>query len=724
VEVKDRNRGNLRMSPLGVTWSLAAGVCLSLGAVQLLVGLRRRPRREYLVFAAMAFVAAAAIMTEVASYYASSVEEYRATLKSTVALQIFWWLALVWFVVYYTELRNRWAPWAVTIVLLLAAVVHLASPAGITHGQIEALRLIELPWGERIVLGSGSAHPFTWVAVGAIAALTALLAYSVIDLLRRRQPRQAARVGLALLFIVAAQVHGFLVDALVVRSPYLLAPAFLGILLIVGLDTTDEVVRAAVLFREVEASERRWRSLLENVELAVVGLDRHGLIDYANPFFGRLTGLAHGQLLGRPMAEMVPPRDAEELRLRFQEAIRTEPRPHTQWAILGASGEERMLAWSNVRLLNADEDAAGLLAIGADVTDRLEAQEELESALEEISSLREQLERENIYLREEIRTASGFDEIIGTSDALRYVLHRIEQVADSDTTVLIEGETGVGKELVARAIHQRSPQKDRPLIKVNCAALPPSLIESELFGHERGAFTGATQLRRGRFELADGGTLLLDEVSELPLELQPKLLRVLEDGDFQRVGGEKTLHVEVRVIAATNRGLAEEAREGRFREDLYYRLSVFPLTVPPLRERREDIPLLVNHFVHTYAAAKGKVIDQIPSAVMDRLSGYAWPGNVRELQNVIERAVLTSLGPALKLADRLEGETPAATIAWERSLEQVEREHILQVLTRCDGRVAGPGGAAEILGLNPSTLRSRMKKLRITAAAGINSRDS
>jgi transcriptional regulator with GAF, ATPase, and Fis domain len=303
-------------------------------------------------------------------------------------------------------------------------------------------------------------------------------------------------------------------------------------------------------------------------------------------------------------------------------------------------------------------------------------------------------------------------------------LHRLQQVAESDTTVLIEGETGVGKELVARAIHQRSPRTNRPLIKVNCAALPPSLIETELFGHEKGAFTGATQMRRGRFELADRGTLLLDEVSELPLELQPKLLRVLEEGDLQRVGGENTLRVDVRVIAATNGSLAEQVSEGRFREDLYYRLSVFPLTVPPLRERKEDIPLLVNHFVHAYSAAKGKTIDQIPQALMDRLNEYEWPGNVRELQNVIERAVLTASGKTLKLADRLGGvEVSSAPSPSGQTLEQVEKEHILQILARCDGRVAGPGGAAEILGLNPSTLRSRMKKLGIKAGVANNTRN-
>jgi len=496
-----------------MAWTLGAGICLSLGLVQLLVGLRRRPRREHLVFAAMAFVAAAAIMLEAASYQSATVEEYRVGLKWTVGLQIFWWLSLLWFIVYYTKLRNRWAPWLVTIALLLAGVVHLVSPAGITHGQLEALRQVVLPWGEDIVLGSGTVHSFAWLALGAVAALAAFLAYSVVELLRRSERQQAARVGAALLLMVAAIAHGFLVDALVIHSPYLLAPAFLGILLVVGMDITDEVVRASVLSREVVANEERWRSFLENVELAVVGLDRQGLMNYSNPFFERLTGYGRDQLVGRRIAEMVPARDAEQLWNRFEDAIRSEPRPHSQWTIVCASGEERTLAWSNVRLRTADDEAAGLLTIGADVTDRLEAEEGLESALQEISSLREQLERENIYLQEEIRTTAGFDEIIGTSDALRYVLHRIEQVADGDTMVLIEGETGVGKELVARAIHERSPRNNRPLIKVNCAALPPSLIESELFGHEKGSFTGATQLRRGRFELADGGTLLLDEIS-------------------------------------------------------------------------------------------------------------------------------------------------------------------------------------------------------------------
>jgi len=712
------------MSPLGVMWTLAAGICLCLGAVQLVVGLRRWPRREYLVFAAMALVAAAAIMTEAGTYQAATVEQYRASVKVTVGLQILWWLGLVWFVVYYTHMRNRWAPWSATIVLFVAGVVHLFSPAGITHKQIVSLHSIELPWGERIVLGSGAGHPLAWVAVCGVGALTALLVYSVVELLRRGARRQALRIGIALLLITAAQIHGFLVDALIVRSPYLLAPAFLGILLLVGLDTTDEIVRASLLSREVEANERRWRSMLENVELAVVGIDREGLIEFANPFMERLTGLTRDQLAGRPIEELVPARDAEKVRLRIEEALRTEPRPLSQWTILGASGEERTLAWSNVRLLTSDGEGAGLLSVGADVTDRLRAQEGLESALQEISSLREQLERENIYLQEEIRSASGFDEIIGTSDALKYVLHRLQQVAESDTTVLIEGETGVGKELVARAIHQRSPRTNRPLIKVNCAALPPSLIETELFGHEKGAFTGATQMRRGRFELADRGTLLLDEVSELPLELQPKLLRVLEEGDLQRVGGENTLRVDVRVIAATNGSLAEQVSEGRFREDLYYRLSVFPLTVPPLRERKEDIPLLVNHFVHAYSAAKGKTIDQIPQALMDRLKEYEWPGNVRELQNVIERAVLTASGKTLKLADRLGGvEVSSAPSPSGQTLEQVEKEHILQILARCDGRVAGPGGAAEILGLNPSTLRSRMKKLGIKAGVANNTRN-
>jgi transcriptional regulator with GAF, ATPase, and Fis domain len=289
----------------------------------------------------------------------------------------------------------------------------------------------------------------------------------------------------------------------------------------------------------------------------------------------------------------------------------------------------------------------------------------------------------------------------------------VEQVAPLDTTVFIEGETGVGKELFARAIHRNSARKNRPLIKVNCATLPATLIEAELFGHEKGAFTGAMRTRRGRFELADGGTLFLDEVGELPLELQGKLLRVLQEGELERLGGDQTIRVDVRLIAATNRRLKEEVEQGRFREDLFYRLHVYPITVPSLRQRKEDLPLLVNAFVQRFARNQGKRIDQIPQPVMEELERYDWPGNVRELENVIEHAVITSRDKKLRLAAKLPRRQKAHPEAYRGSLEDVERDYVRRILVHAGWRIEGNVGAAELLKLHPNTLRFRMRKLGI-----------
>jgi transcriptional regulator with GAF, ATPase, and Fis domain len=333
----------------------------------------------------------------------------------------------------------------------------------------------------------------------------------------------------------------------------------------------------------------------------------------------------------------------------------------------------------------------------------------------EVEALKTRLQAENRYLQEEIQRAHNFEDIIGRSAALKQVLRLVEQVAATDATVLILGETGTGKELVARAVHHLSARRQRPLVKVNCAALPAPLLESELFGHERGAFTGATAQKIGRFELAHGGTIFLDEVGELPLESQVKLLRVLQDGDFERVGGSRTVHVDVRVIAATNRSLEQAIAAGTFREDLYYRLNVFPVTLPPLRERLEDLPELVNHFVHKYAVKLGKSIEPIPPAVMDAWHAYPWPGNVRELEHVIERAVILAHGASLPLDDVLTPRRGAETRpAAPLTLAAVERQHLVRVLQAAHWTIEGPGGAARLLGLHPSTLRSRMRRLGIT----------
>jgi formate hydrogenlyase transcriptional activator len=337
-------------------------------------------------------------------------------------------------------------------------------------------------------------------------------------------------------------------------------------------------------------------------------------------------------------------------------------------------------------------------------------------AYREIETLKNKLEEEKLYLEEEIRTEYNFEEIIGNSPALKRVLQDVQTVAATDSTVLIYGETGTGKELIAHAIHNLSQRRERTLVKVNCAAIPTGLLESEFFGHEKGAFTGAIDRRVGRFELANQGTIFLDEVEDIPLELQSKLLRVLQEQEFERLGSSRTLRVSVRVVAATNSDLAELVSEKKFRSDLYYRLNVFPINVPPLRERPEDIPLLVHFFAHKFAQQMKKSIESIPKDTMAALIGYHWPGNIRELQNLVERGVIISRGSTLEIplgelkpANRNTNHTNGAT-----KLEVVERDHILRVLGEANWVIGGPTGAAARLGLNRTTLNHRMRKLGIT----------
>jgi PAS domain S-box-containing protein len=358
---------------------------------------------------------------------------------------------------------------------------------------------------------------------------------------------------------------------------------------------------------------------------------------------------------------------------------------------------------------------SGNMQLTQEIAERRKAEASLQNAYAEIKRLKDRLQAENIYLQKEVAQEHNFDEIIGQSDALSRVFLRIKQVAPMDATVLLLGETGTGKGLVARAIHGGSSRKSRPMITVNCSALPANLIESELFGREKGAFTGASARQIGRFELADGGTIFLDEIGEMPLDLQTKLLRVIQDGEFERLGGPRTIKVDVRIIAASNRGLEEEIRNGRFREDLYYRLNVFPIKLPPLRTRVEDIPPLVGHFLAKFNKKVGKRIEVVSKSTLDTLKDYHWPGNVRELESVIERAVITSQGRELEVLDRFDtfrkGEDEAAQEG--KPLAEMARDHILQVLRNTGWKIEGKGGAAAILGLNPSTLRARMRKYGI-----------
>ncbi len=402
--------------------------------------------------------------------------------------------------------------------------------------------------------------------------------------------------------------------------------------------------------------------------------------------------------------------DRDLVRQAVDTAMRERREIRVEYRILRPDGSLRWISSRGRPRTGDSGDCDRLMGISLDVTERKAGQLALEQAYQEIRQLKERLEQENIYLRQEETLDHFPGEILGQSDAIRRVLKQAEQVAPTDSSVLLLGETGTGKELVAEFIHRLSPRHARLMVKVNCSALPATLIESELFGREKGAFTGALTRQAGRFEIADGSTLFLDEIGDLPLDLQAKLLRVLQEGQFERLGSSKTQSVNVRVIAATNRDLAGEVKRGNFRQDLYYRLNVFPIHLPPLRERAEDIPLMVRSFVEEFSSRLGRKIRTVPRRVMDALQRYSWPGNIRELRNVLERAVIISPGDSLKV------DLPAAEIPEAQSFQSIaeaEAGHIRAALARSGGRIKGADGAAALLGLKPSTLYTRMKKLGI-----------
>jgi PAS domain S-box-containing protein len=455
--------------------------------------------------------------------------------------------------------------------------------------------------------------------------------------------------------------------------------------------------------RMLRESEARFRDLFDEAPIAYVHEDLRSHFLSANRTAQRILGLKPEEVVGTVGTALVP--DTPDAQRRVTEAFASIGRgTDTSGVVLEmrrkSDGQPVWIQWWS----RPDPSGQFTRTMFIDITERVLMERE-----------RAKLQQQNAYLQDEIKSAHNFDEIVGRSPALVSVLQRVSKVAGTDSTVLITGETGTGKELVARAIHSAAARRAKPLIKLNCAALPAGLVESELFGHEKGAFTGATVRRPGRFELADGGTLFLDEVGELPLETQAKLLRVLQEREFERVGGTTPVKVDVRVIAATNRDLAKMAKDGKFREDLFYRLNVFPVRLPALRERSGDIPLLVRFFVAKFAARLSKRIENVDRDTLGLLTAYHWPGNIRELENVIERAVILSDGPELEIDPEVlpVATAPPEDAAGGQSLVSVERDHILGVLEQAGWVIEGPNGAAKVLALHPNTLRSRMKKLGV-----------
>jgi PAS domain S-box-containing protein len=465
-------------------------------------------------------------------------------------------------------------------------------------------------------------------------------------------------------------------------------------------------------------SQLRYSTMAETVPEVLFTAGPDGGCDYVSRRFSDYTGLTVSRCLGEGWYAAVHPDDRARTSELWERSVRTGEPFEIEYRLRGAGGDHRWFRARAIPIEGSAEAGARWFGVATDIDDSKRAEESLRAALAEVRRLKDRLETENVYLQEQIETEHGFEEIVGRSPALRRVLTQVEQVAPGDTTVLIAGETGTGKELIARAIHKLSPRRDRALITVNCGAISPGLVESELFGHERGAFTGAVSRRVGRFEVADGGTLFLDEIGDLPLDAQVKLLRVLQEGEIERVGGTRPIKVDVRVIAATHRNLEELVRDGQFRADLFYRLNVFPIRNPALRERPDDVAELVRYFVLKQAAKLGKRIEVVPRGVLERLSGYSWPGNVRELANVIERAVILSRGSALEVEGLLPSASPSSRVPTSAlsgapTLEDVERRHIVDTLEQTGWRVSGPKGAAVLLGLKPTTLEARMKRLGI-----------
>lgn len=475
-----------------------------------------------------------------------------------------------------------------------------------------------------------------------------------------------------------------------------------------------------------EELKRRYELILQSAGVGIYGLDTQGHTTFANKAAAEMIGWELEDLVGKSQHDILHhskadgtayPKEQCPIYAAFSDGQVHQVEDEVFWR---KDGSCFPIEYTSTPIKGEEDQILGAVVIFKDITERKKGEKALQlanadllQALGEVKELKQQLEQENEYLLQELKLSKNFEEIISQSEKFKLVLQELEQVAPTDATVLILGESGTGKELVARAVHNLSTREHRPLVKVNCATLPANLIESELFGHERGAFTGALQRKIGRFELADGGTIFLDEIGEMPIDLQAKLLRVLQEGEFERLGNPKTMTVNVRVIAATNRNLEQAIDKGEFREDLYYRLNVFPVQLPPLRERKEDIPILVQHFLKRFTKKFGKEPLLVTKKVINELTAYPWPGNIRELENIIERAVIISKAGKLDLGHSLPKTGRQSQRSQFPTLEELERAHILKTLKYTHWKVSGDNGAAQLLGLKRTTLEARMKKLNI-----------
>jgi len=496
----------------------------------------------------------------------------------------------------------------------------------------------------------------------------------------------------------------------------------------IEVDREGQYLRTVAMYAEISDQARanfKYRTLYRSTPAMLHTVGDDGLIVTVTDHWLQKLGFEREEVVGRPITDFFSTADRKQYADgRLKDLIKKGAFNNLKRQMVTKNGQVIDLVMSAIAHHDDNGEIDHMLVASKDVTERNRSERKLRRTLAENARLREELERERDYLREEVNVAMNFGRIVGTSSALRRMLKRVEAVAETPASVLVEGESGVGKELVAHAIHMRSPRAAGPLVKVNCASIPKELFESEFFGHVKGAFTGAHRDRIGRFQLADGGTLFLDEVGEIPLELQGKLLRVLQESEFERVGDDVTRSVDVRVIAATNRDLEQLIVDGVFREDLFYRLSVFPVHVPPLRDRGDDVVQLAQHFLEQTCKDFGREALTLTRAQTANLRAYDWPGNIRELKNVIERAVILSQGKVLRLdlsmpdlreeaAAEADSETVNADVLTDEEMKEFQKSNLINALQQTNWRVSGSGGAAELLGVRPTTLADRIRTLKI-----------
>lgn len=674
---------------------ITAGVSLAMGSISLFIGFKRNDRTD-LIFGVMGMCLFVFFLIPPVGFILHDQPPYPDSILIKRIFIYVYYALIPWFIAYFTGFKNR-KPAYLIAGLVVMGYAMMFFTAEDRPKPLWSLISVTV-FGAILVYG-------LWASVWQ---------YKQADRVKARWLLVSMLIFGILFLLTAINQLSFMESVLNMKLFYPMHFHSILFMLIMGLRVVVDVFEKYRLERQLRTSERRWQSLMQNAHVFVLELNKNGDIEFINDF-----GL---RALGYKQASEVTGKNWFDSFLSFSESVSAKgiyegvlqgsSLPYFKNKIRGRHGNEMTISWANFATFNDEGKLSGATCIGRDVSSE-------ESAQVLVNQLKLELEKERIQAVNS--NAQMPKEIIGTGKAIGYVFQKAQQVAGTHAPVLIEGETGVGKDLLADFIYQTSLRKDAPFIKVNCGALPKDLIEDELFGHEKGAFTSAIQARKGRFELADGGTIFLDEIGELPLAMQPKLLRVLQSGEFERIGGMSTIKVDVRVIAATNRDMAREVQQGNFRDDLFYRINVFPITIPPLRKRPEDLVLLINHFIAQESKKYNKQVEQLSKADLHRLMEYSWPGNIRELKNVIERSVIATQGKTLALEwfiDKLNLEEPKPTGA----LEQIERTHILKVMVESRWRINGEGGAAEKLEMHPNTLRSKMKKLGIFRPSQVGAR--